>query len=99
MKKIVYLQAIMDNMNENKSLYSPNKMVQELFEALRRMCNRLSVEQDASITRQDSALCIILSVQCVEVFFNMYFRTIASESEFEHISERLLVDLKNTKLD
>ncbi len=43
MKKIVYLQAIMDNMNENKSLYSPNKMVQELFEALRRMCNRLSV--------------------------------------------------------
>lgn len=87
----------MDDINENKSLYSPNKMVQELFESLRRMCNRLSVEQDESITRQDSALCIILSVQCVEVFFNMYFRTIASESEFEHISERLLVDLKNTR--
>jgi hypothetical protein len=27
----------------------------------------------------------------------MYFRTLASESEFAHASERLLVDLKNTR--
>ena len=84
-------------MTKNASLYSPNSMVWELFQALRRMCNRLSVEKNEEIIRQDSALCIILSVQCVEVFFNMYFRTLASESEFTHASERLLVDLKNTR--
>ena len=88
-------------MPENRSLSSPNRMVWELFEALRSLCIRIKKVQDtqnASEVRQDSALCIILAVQCVEVFFNVYFRVLISESAFAHANERISADLQKTQI-
>jgi len=84
-------------MPKNRSLSSPNRMVWELFEALRRLCIRVTeahATQDVAALRQDSALCIILAVQCVEVFFNIYFRVLISESAFAHANERISADLQ-----
>jgi hypothetical protein len=75
-------------------------MVWELFEALRRLCIRVTeahATQDATAVRQDSALCIILAVQCVEVFFNIYFRVLISESAFAHADKRISADLQKTQ--
>ena len=87
-------------MPNNRSLSSPNRMVWELFEALRRMCIRVTeahATQDAAALRQDSALCIILAVQCIEVFFNIYFRVLISESAFAHADKRISADLQKTQ--
>ena len=88
-------------MPENRSLSSPNHIVWELFEALRRLCIRVTKAQDtqdAAAVRQDSALCIILAVQCIEVFFNVYFRVLISESAFAHANERISADLQKTQV-
>lgn len=86
-------------MTMDRTLSSPNYMVWELFQALRRLCIRVSESsaQDESALRQDSALCVILAVQCVEVFFNVYFRTLISEPNYAHAAEKISADLASTR--
>ena len=84
----------------DRILSSPDHMVWELFQALRRLCVRVAeshVAQDDSALRQDAALCIILAVQCVEVFFNVYFRVLISEPAYAHASEKISADLTSTQ--
>lgn len=72
-------------------------MVWELFAALRRLCSRVQEAhsvQDTSALHQDAALCIILAVQCVEVFFNIYFRVLVSEPSYNHAADRIFIDLE-----
>lgn len=86
-------------MSTDRVLASPNRMVWELFEALRRLCIRVreaESTQDTSALRQDAALCVILSVQCVEVFFNVYFRILISESAYAHAAPIILADMART---
>ena len=76
-------------------------MVWELFTALRRLCIRVFEShptQDVAEIRQDSALCIILAVQCVEVFFNIYFRVLISEPAFVHAADRISADLQKVQV-
>lgn len=74
-------------------------MVWELFEALRRLCPRVIDvhNKNESAQRQDAAICVILSVQCVEVFFNIYFRVLISEATFAHAAEQISSDLEKTQ--
>lgn len=75
-------------------------MVWELFEALRRLCSHATgahATQDVTVVRQDAALCIILAVQCVEVFFNVYFRVLISEPTFAHAADRISSDLQKSQ--
>lgn len=81
-------------------LSSPQYLVWELFQALRRLCERVGeshVAQDESISRQDAAICIILAVQCVEVFFNVYFRVLINEPDYAHANEKISNDLAKKK--
>lgn len=84
-------------MSAKRTLSSPNCIVWELFGALRRLCTRCQEEehgaQDKSAARQDAALCVMLAVQCVEVFFNVFFRVLVSEPAYAHAAERVLADL------
>jgi hypothetical protein len=78
-------------MTKDRILSLPNHMVWELFQALRRLCVRVAesqATQDDSALRQDAALCVILAVQGVEVFFNVYFRALISEPAFAQAAER-----------
>lgn len=84
----------------NRTLSSPNRMVWELFEALRRLCGRVQeahASENEAAVRQDAALCIILAVQCVEVFFNIYFRVLISEQAYAHAADRISADLARTQ--
>lgn len=83
-------------MPTNQKLAAPNRMVWELFEALRRNCARVKEAEAAnneSALRQDAAVCIILAVQCVEVFFNVYFRVLVNEENYAHAAEQIIGDL------
>jgi hypothetical protein len=87
-------------MPNDRILSSPNRMVCELFQALRRLCVRAReahAVQDESASRQDAALCVILSVQCVEVFFNVYFRALISEPAYAHAAEAVSADMRSTR--
>lgn len=87
-------------MTTNRALSSPNRMVWELFQALRRLCARVAeaqAVQEESALRQDAALCVILAVQCVEVFFNVYFRVLISEPAYAHAAEEISKDLARTQ--
>lgn len=87
-------------MLNGRTLSSPNRIVWELFEALRRLCVRAKeahAAQDESASRQDAALCVILSVQCVEVFFNVYFRVLISEPAYAHAEENISADMNSTR--
>lgn len=54
-------------------------------------------EIDAAYVSQDVAVCISLSVQCVEVFLNVYFRRLVESERFRHARETLLEDQANWK--
>lgn len=85
-------------LSNRRNLSSANRMVWELFQALRRLCARVAEahqEYEMTVIRQDAALCVILAVQCVEVFFNVYFRVLASEIAYAHAAREILDDLDN----
>lgn len=87
-------------MSTDHTLASPNRIVWELFQALRRLCIRAQeahIAQDESALRQDAALCVILAVQCVEVFFNVYFRVLISEPAYAHAAEKIFADMARTQ--
>lgn len=87
-------------MASDRTLASPHHMVWQLFEALRRLCFRLNeshAEENESAIRQDAALCIILAVQCVEVFLNVYFRTLVTEPGLKDAAEKIIADLASTQ--
>lgn len=69
-------------------------MVWSYFEALRRLCYRTENCTYDNHKKQDAALCVILAVTGVEVFFNVYFRVLVSEQSYKHAKQRLLDDLK-----
>jgi hypothetical protein len=74
-------------------------MVWQLFQSLRRHCTRLirhpEGEEEA---RQDAALSVILAVQCVEVFLNVFFRVVVSEPEFLKAADRICGDLEDPRV-
>jgi hypothetical protein len=75
-------------------------MVWELFQALRRLCASVAeahAVKDESALRQEAAICVILAVQCVEVFFNVYFRVLISEPAYAHAAEKISEDLARTQ--
>ena len=53
--------------------------------------------KDESALRQEAAICVILAVQCVEVFFNVYFRVLISEPAYAHAAEKISEDLARTQ--
>ena len=84
-------------MSIHRSLSSSHWLVCQYFQTLRRYCTALSKQKDSASeeARQDTAVCITLSVQCVEVFLNVYFRRIADDERFAHVHDELMNDLKN----
>ena len=87
-------------MATDRRVSTPNRMVWELFQALRRLCASVAeahAEKDESAVRQDAAICVILAVQCVEVFFNVYFRVLISDPAYAHAAKKISEDLARTQ--
>jgi hypothetical protein len=61
------------------NLSSPNRIVWEYFESLRRLVLQSRDGEDESTRRQSAALSVVMSVTVVEVFFNLWFRVRAEE--------------------
>ena len=79
------------------NLSSPNRMVWQYFEALRRLVGGLGRTSDEAVLKQDTALCIMLGVTVVEAFLNIFFRIIVSEQGFAQHEQRILGDLTKRK--
>jgi hypothetical protein len=80
---------------KGKHLATPNRIVQNYFEALRRLTKRTKGMEDNDERKQDIALCLVLSVTAVEAFVNVYFRVVVSESGFQMHLPQLEKDLAN----
>ncbi len=78
-------------------LSSPNRMIWQYFDALRRLVNELDADQDETVLRQNVALSILLSVTVVEAFLNIFFRVVVSEKGFVQHKQRVLDDLSQRK--
>ena len=81
----------------NKVLSSPNMMVWQYFQALRRLCYAIEqhTEHDKETIQQDAALGVILAVTGVEIFLNVYFRVLVDEAPYKHAATCVLYDLEN----
>jgi len=77
----------------DKTLSSPNRMVWQYFNALRRLCYRVVTNENKAEIPQDATLCVILAVTGVEIFLNTYFRIMINEEPYEHAKEHILNDL------
>jgi len=81
----------------SKVLSTPNMMVWQYFQALRRLCFTIEQYQDQEKerTQQDAALATILGVTGVEIFMNVYFRVLVDEEPYKHAAMYVLDDLEN----
>ncbi len=77
----------------DKTLSSPNRMVWQYFNALRRLCYRVATNENKAEIPQDAALCVILAVTGVEIFLNTYFLIMINEEPYKHAKEQILNDL------
>jgi len=70
----------------NKVVSSPNMMVWQYFQALRRLCYAIEQHEghDKETIQQDAALGVILAVTGVEIFLNVYFRILIDEEPYKH---------------
>jgi hypothetical protein len=80
----------------NKVLSSPNMMVWQYFQALRRLCYAIEqhTEHDKESIQQDAALGVILAITGVEIFMNVYFRVLVDEAPYRHASACIIDDLE-----
>jgi hypothetical protein len=77
----------------NKVLSSPQTMLWQFYDLLRKLIHFGNQSTDPKEKRQFVALSIILSTTLVETFFNMFFRVMASEPQFAQYSNRIIADL------
>lgn len=76
---------------------SPNRVVCEYFDSLRRLVrDTKSVESDAQ-RRQTAALAVVMAVNVVEVFLNLWFRVRVEERHSHEEREALLRDLAHPR--
>jgi len=79
-----------------KILASPNKIIWEYFDGLRRLVAGISSHTDKE-RKQEIALSIFLAVAIVESFLNMYSRVIIEEMDNVGLKEEFLRDLESRK--
>lgn len=78
-------------------LSSPNRIVWEYFEALRRLVAESRDSQSESTRRQSAALAVVMSVTVVEVFFNLWFRVRAEERHTADEVAQLVLELSHPR--
>jgi hypothetical protein len=80
----------------SKVVSTPNMMVCQYFQSLRRLCYAIEQHEDhdKEIIQQDAALGVILAVTGVEIFLNVYFRVLIDEEPYKHAAPCILGDLE-----
>ena len=71
---------------------SPNRIVWQFYEALRRSAVRARGADERHV-QQEVAVSIFLAVTTVEVFLNVFFRLVVEEEGYREYKEQLLQDL------
>ena len=92
-------------MNGNSMLSSPNKILWEYFDSLRKLNIEAKNALTPNLCRQHSALAVIMAVTAAEVFLNLWFRVRVEELHstekrdifLKELSERRSLDYKLKK--
>ena len=79
------------------TLSTPQHMVWQYYESLRRRVIGVAGTTDEGAVRQDTATSIMLAVTVVEAFFNVFFRVLVSQSNYVQNEARLLKDIERRK--
>lgn len=75
-------------------LGSPNRMVWQHFDALRRLADRSRAEPEEDHQKQDAMIAIGWAVAAFETFLNVFFRVVVTESPYHSHAGRILRDLE-----
>jgi hypothetical protein len=81
-------------MKKNQVLASPNSIIWNYLNGLRRSCRRCINEKEADIQKEDAAQCVMLSVTIVDAFLNLYFQIFVNLAKHEHAKDTFNNDLK-----
>jgi hypothetical protein len=76
---------------------SPNYMIWQYFEALRRLVGTSAETTDDAHRKQQVAMAILMAVTVVEAFLNVFFRVLVSEPGYQQHLPRIEQDLKSRK--
>jgi hypothetical protein len=76
---------------------SPNRMIWNYFDILRRLARELPKIAEETQQKQQIALMTLIGVAVVEIFVNIYFRVLVSESGFEQHLNQISKDLRARK--
>ena len=66
--------------NGGATLSSPNRIVMEYFDSVRRLVKETKDANTPNLCRQNAALAVIMAVTAVEVFLNLWFKLKAEEA-------------------
>jgi hypothetical protein len=76
---------------------SPNRMIWNYFDILRRLARELLGIADETRQKQQIALIMLMGVAVVEIFVNLFFRVLVSESDFQQHLSQIERDIKSRK--
>ncbi len=76
---------------------SPNSVTWDYFHTVEMAVSRAKSSDVDRLVRQDSALAIVMAVNAVEVFMNLYFRVLVEEAEYKAHREYYLGCIKKRK--
>jgi hypothetical protein len=76
-------------------LSTPNRMVWQYSECLRRLAQDACEQQEGNPQRQTVAVCIFLAVTVVESFLNLFVRILIEQPEYACYRAKILSDLNS----
>lgn len=75
-------------------LASPNSIIWEYYECLKRQIGRVPDDENDRTQKQELVLALFLSVSVIETFLNAFFRVVVEEDGYKVHRERLLKDIE-----
>ena len=79
------------------TLSAPNRVVCEYFDSLRRLVQDTKNAESEAQRRQTAALAVVMAVNVVEVFLNLWFRVRVEERHTQEERNALLKDLAHPR--
>jgi hypothetical protein len=83
--------------NDGATLSSPNRIVWEYFDSIRRLVEETRDTSTPELCRQNAALAVIMAITAVEVFLNLWFRIRVEELQSTTKRDAFLKDISSRK--
>lgn len=77
------------------TLSSPNRMVTRCFRSLETLLGEIEAMESSDLQKDKISLLLILAINTVETFINVYFRVLIEQDQYSDSKEMVLSDLSH----